>query len=552
MVRNKISQLVITYFFLIYTVHKIPAHSYISFVHINLLIIVIFVTAKNLVTYYRTILPERCCPLLRLEDLYIDRSVIDLYLQPKITVQQYRDHYEITNSPLSGLDCITDIIGQTEPGTRIILIGSGGVGKSAFSSHITREWCNGQTLNKCQFLYLLLPRYIDCHKNPLEQLMCEDLNFHNSAASGELRRLIKCNSENIYFLIDGYDEISDREQRYSSLNKVISGEIAQSSTVVITTREHCARHLISLCHGNYVKVLLSGLTRASSEEYIKRMSTPGTKVDVQQMLYNVPEEAMHIPLLLNMIVLIDRWNEQSTAKEKPFLQTRTVSAIIGRIIGMYIAMRTEKEDGTESLPLFESPVDDNVPIVIRQQMYLFAKMCFAAVREKQFVFKSDTLKQFHFFDKNCLSKLGFLEITFNAEGDVESARCAHNQLLEYFAGLHVAEDKEALQSLINLFSKADHDKNMSDNLGFWQDTLLFAVGIRPSILSNISNNDFTLRVLCNDKEKMQKCLDLSYEARLLHEAQSSDVQEVFCKSLMTAPLYSTTTSEVRTWYCPII
>ena len=315
---------------------------------------------------YNKDLPDKCCPLFRLEEaLFIPRELIDIYLQPKCLIHEYRRGQKVVNSRLSGLTSILEVTEQADPGVRVIVSASAGLGKSAFSSHTTRLWCQGQVMDKYKLLYLLLPRYIHRHAEPIERIICTDLKLHATSAEAEVRRTIKFNAENMAFIIDGYDEVMERDQRHTSLNQVISGEVAKDSKVVITTRPHCVNHLTKLCQDSYVLVTLLGLTAAASEEYIEKMcveedSSEAKKQAAQQILSHIPEEARHVPLLLNMAVIINRWNREHPTEAKAFPQTRTVSAVLGRVIAMFISLQVEKDEGLNTVPVYVSPNDENV------------------------------------------------------------------------------------------------------------------------------------------------------------------------------------------------
>ena len=170
-------------------------------------------------------------------------------------------------------------------------------------------------------------------------------------------------------------------------------------------------------------------------------------------------------------------------------------------------------------------------------------MAFESIKTKEFEFGSKMLHRFRFREGKALSQLGFLEITHDDEGNVQTARCLHNQLLEYCAALHVAENPTDLQYIIDTFSSADYDVVMAEGLGFWRDTLLFSVGINPEVLSTLSRSRFALRVPY-DTEVQHRRLDLSYEAGLIHETESAEAMEQFCEALMNAPLQRTHTTEV--------
>ena len=240
-----------------------------------------------------------------------------------------------------------------------------------------------------------------------------------------------------------------------------------------------------------------------------------------------------------MAVIIHRWNREHPTEAKEFPEVRTVSDVIGRVIAMFLSLQAEKDKGLYAVPVHVSPLTRGIPN--RHIIKEFARMCFDSIREKKFEFSSETLDRFDFAKSNDLSQLGFLEMTLDEEGSVESARCFHNQIMEYCAAMYVAYHPDALQSILRTFSSAK-DKIMSESLGFWQDTLIFAVGINSQVLSDISSSTFSLRV-SHDK-KHHKCLDLSYEARLIHETESIEARKRFCEALMNAPLIHTTKAEV--------
>ena len=493
--------------------------------------------------FVKRALPDKCCPLFRLEEpLCIPRELIDIYLQPKCLIHEYRGGQKVVNSRFSSLTSIVEVTEQADQGARIIVSASAGLGKSAFASHSTRLWCNGGAMIKYKLLYLLLPRYIHSHAEPIERIICADLKLHAISAEAEVRRSIKSNAENMAFIIDGYDEVMERDQRHTRLNQVISGEVAKDSKVVITTRPHCVNHLTELCQGSYVLVELLGLTAAASKSYIE-MCTEENDIEAkkeasQQILSQIPEEARHVPLLLNMAVIMHRWKREHPIEAKEFPEVRTVSDVIGRVIAMFLSLHTEKEKASDTVPVYVSPLDKSIPS--RHILKEFAGMCFESIRDKLLEFSSKTLDRFDFTKSKDLSQLGFLEMTLDEEGNVESAHCFHNQIMEYCAAMYMADHPVALQSILKTFST--EGKIMSESLGFWQDTLIFAVGINPQVLSDISSSSFSLRV--SRDEKHHQCLDLSYEARLLHETESTEARDRFCEALMNAPLIHTTKAEV--------
>ena len=91
---------------------------------------------------YLRMLPDKCCPLFRLEDsLFVPRELIDMYLQPKFSIKQFRNGNEITLvNELSYIKSMVELTAKADKGMRIIVSATAGLGKSAFSSHSTRRW----------------------------------------------------------------------------------------------------------------------------------------------------------------------------------------------------------------------------------------------------------------------------------------------------------------------------------------------------------------------------------------------------------------------------
>ena len=359
-----------------------------------------------------------------------------------------------------------------------------------------------------------------------------------------------CKAEKMAFIVDGYDEINERDKAISSLNDVITGRVAAQSKVVITTRPHCVDEIAKICNGNYILVNLEGLTKASSDEYIKKMcateSSIGTRQQSEQEIKSmVPPEARHVPLLLNMAVLIHKWNCKHPTEAKEFPKIRTVTNVIGRVIGMFLALKIEKESGGETVPVYTSPTDEKIPNSTRRLISQFSKMCFECIKNKEFVISSETLERFYFKDIGILSKLGFLELKTNHLGELESAGCVHNQILEYFAAIHITENEYAMKYLIDIISSIKkEERSMAKNLDFWQDTLVFAAGISSKVLRKISQAPFSIKVQSDLNKYFKNGPDVNYEARLLHETENPEARDIFCEALMKAPLYTAKKLEV--------
>ena len=102
--------------------------------------------------------------------------------------------------------------------------------------------------------------------------------------------------------------------------------------------------------------------------------------------------------------------------------TRTVTEVIARVIGMYIGIQAEKEGTSKSVPVFCSPLHDNVPQRTVRQFLEFSRMCFACISRGEFIFSSETLTEFGFGDPVELWQLGFLDVTTDTDGSLQSAR----------------------------------------------------------------------------------------------------------------------------------
>ena len=141
----------------------------------------------------------------------------------------------------------------------VVIYGGEGTGKSSSLNHLASAWKNRSGLvERFSNLYLIPIRQINSPTSSLEHIICHDLKLVPPAQEQAVRRFIKFNAPTILWLLDGYDERLEHGMEQFTVNKLISGEYAPNSTVIVTSRPHASETLSSLVLENRSEMYLKG------------------------------------------------------------------------------------------------------------------------------------------------------------------------------------------------------------------------------------------------------------------------------------------------------
>ena len=498
---------------------------------------------SSLIRVYKRILPEVCSPIHRLVPLLQNVSRwIDIFLKPQFRAADFKDNKEVRGSHLKKQKDIDKLINQLVVGSRLTIWGAGGMGKSTLSCHIARMWCASSELQEKFSLMLLLPlRLIKNHTGPTESVLCQShprvYSLFPAESEGEVRRVIKHNPSKILWVLDGYDEVSDMVKDTSIITDIISGDIAGGSTVIVTTRPHCRDELNQLTHGTYNDVSLIGMADESVDEYIRQViAASGIEEEEYVILTKVksflPPALMRVPLLLTFSCLMWQWQLTNGCEEGT--EVTNLPQLLGRVLGMFLSIHEEKVV-TGKLRVYQTPLDKSVPKGVARTFRDISKLCFHTFSSQQLVFTPEVLKEYSLDDDVVLERFGFFDVTVDADGSV-SAQCIHSLIQEYCAAVHVAENKQAMQIVLDRVK--GQNGALAKLLDRYTNILLFAVSLNPFILEALANTDFSITTgpdewqLEDGSTPNLSDLDLTYESQLVQACTVKEVKDMFAKSML--------------------
>ena len=171
-------------------------------------------------------------------------------------------------------------------------------------------------------------------------------------------------------------------------------------------------------------------------------------------------------------------------------------------------------------------ISDKLKIILASIM----KLSFYYTRNNKFHFDITELHKFS-ISKQDIENSGIVLLRN------ETASFVHPLFQEHAAAYHLADNEEDLNSVLSLIGKPGL---MSNTLGVFSNTVLFTVGLNPSVLTSIGEYDQQLSVVKIYQEDAQTAkhntldLELSYQARLFHECNDPKTRNEYIEKLKSS------------------
>ena len=219
---------------------------------------------------------------------------------------------DTTQEPGNNIVTAIDNLGEA---STVLIYGDAGTGKSTSLHHLKTQWLDQSGLaEKFEHLYLITIRDVASPTSSLEHIICNDLELFPAAKEQQVRRFIKFKSESIIWLLDGYDEQMSRGVREPTINKLISGEYAPKSTVVVTSRPNSAQLLLALLENTKRQVLeihLTGFDDTGVKDYLAKLPHEWAP-DCTHLANTIglPRELLRLPLFLAMVSYLSKQHHE--------------------------------------------------------------------------------------------------------------------------------------------------------------------------------------------------------------------------------------------------
>ena len=189
---------------------------------------------------------------------------------------------------------------------RVLIEGVPGSGKSTLVQRMCHDWSAGRFAQDYKVVVQVTLRSL-----PKDQkLSLEDLIFTSVGDADEVQQVTDSitahQGEEVLFMFDGFDELSEEMRENSIVCDIINGRILPQSSFVVTTRPISA---VSLYHCMDRRVEISGFGEKEVEEYISKYFASSNPSAGRQLLSTLSlrphiKRLCYVPLLLLMICYI--------------------------------------------------------------------------------------------------------------------------------------------------------------------------------------------------------------------------------------------------------
>ena len=215
---------------------------------------------------------------------------------------------------------------NVKPGTRILLEGRPGCGKTTLVKKLSRDWSEGKILGTVKYLFLVSLRKF--YSKPIQDLSNILDTFHMQRLASDISSNF---GEDICFIFDGLDEYSApfTKSGCSWFEQLLRGEELQSSLIFITSRPNVSIHLRKSVT---IRAEVLGFLEQHVMEYIDRSYaddiTKAGEVKAYLKEHQSIRHMCYLPLHLVMVIFLYDNRKASTPLPKTETEVYTQFTIM--------------------------------------------------------------------------------------------------------------------------------------------------------------------------------------------------------------------------------
>ena len=336
--------------------------------------------------------------------------------------KQYRCTYELS---------LDEVVNSVKKGSKILIKGEPGIGKTTILRHIAKQWAEGKLLQRFQLVILIQLGHIPSSRiSNLESLLEYHSHDYPDTAS-VARELGRTGGEGICFLLDALDEYSPQTLTHSDyIYKLIRGDRLPNAALMVTSRPSASYRWQQEFQR---KIVVVGFVRNQIQQYINALpaSTATTLSECINRYQNV-KRISYLPLHLAMMTYLALHSEKVSLLD---LDTET------RIYHMFVNL-TFRQRHKES---------ENLDEVHSQAFSALSKAAFDATTKHS---DSKTSLRLHHLNPELRAKVesfSILTIYKRHEGDTIGERFtfSHYTFQEFFAAYYLTTlpHEEQMQAL---------------------------------------------------------------------------------------------------------
>ncbi|XP_066288857.1 uncharacterized protein [Branchiostoma lanceolatum] len=357
------------------------------------------------------------------------------YFEDTSTIVSLKDIYKTNKAEASNTNEMPAV-------RRIRVEGDPGIGKSCSCQKLAHDSSDGK-LDVFKAVFFLDIRHMSGKVKDaiFEQLLPEDTNM----TPDQLWSYIQENQDDVLFILDGLDELSQTARERTDVVALIQGKILRNCHVLVTSRPyHCVKDL-EKCHEFYKIV---GYSRENSVAFIQKYfsKTPESARRLAGQLKDNGHLSTIVVNPLNNVLICIVWEDNEG--KLPSSPAELYQIIVYSVARRYCAKKDIPLDG------------DKIPTKIEEALLGLGKLSWEGLEQDQLQFNIGDVREHYGMCADDMLTIGLLTRDRSFSRIKRTCFCTflHKTFQEYMAAYYVSElvkkeskQKEGMECLRSLF-----------------------------------------------------------------------------------------------------
>eukprot|EP00058_Branchiostoma_floridae_P003351 XP_002588839.1 hypothetical protein BRAFLDRAFT_99539 [Branchiostoma floridae] len=235
---------------------------------------------------------------------------------------------------------------------KIRVEGDPGIGKSCSCQKLAYDWSRGK-LERFKFVFFLEMRHLaGTVKDAIfEQLLPKD----TKTTPDQLWSYIQKTKDDVLFILDGLDELSQADREVTDVVDLIQGKILRNCHVLVTSRPYQCVKDLEKCHEFY-KIL--GYTKANSKEFIQKYfcQSPESASKLVELIKSNRNLSELVVNPLNNVLICVVWEDDNN--KLPASKAELYGMIVLSVAKGFCTKKTLPMEGDKLPPSIEDALRD--------------------------------------------------------------------------------------------------------------------------------------------------------------------------------------------------
>ena len=347
----------------------------------------------------------------------------------------------------------SDIVDDPQNKRKVLVVGPPGIGKSLFCIKFLRDWALGNSKLYFEAAFLLKFKRFNLVEGPLtlRELLLVYSEYSIRMDDEEWNYIID-DSNRVLVIFDGIDEfklkrdiseiphhnypndVTERMPFAALYNKLASGKLLTSSTMLTTTRPTAASCVRHLNFDRTVEIL--GFTSEEIKDYVNKFTEDeeeGTGKTIWQHISSNPNISSLCYVPVNCFIICTCLLHALKSNVSTLLPTK-LTEIYGIAIKMFYFMHSRNDEQYSQADFIREPFE-SLPVGVKDDFKQLAKIAFTGLREGRQILESREVKGLE--DCGLLHRLRDLNAQRPFEKPEAQFCFMHLTIQEFFAAMYV-------------------------------------------------------------------------------------------------------------------